>query len=374
MLLRFTAVGLIGFIVDAGVLSFLVTAGGWHHYVARGVSFPLAVTVTWLANRTWVFRKTGRVRREYLGYFAVQITGALINLGTYVAVIETWPGLATTPVIPLAVGAALGLVFNFLASRRFVFAQVEPMPGLSDVGSPTSSYSGRENLEAMKFARNYNDFLVGLVARHASGERVLDFGAGAGTFAKPLADLGYAVHCIEPDAELQETLRAQGLVTDASLDSVEPGSMDYIYSLNVLEHIDDDAAAIDSICTRLAPGGCLMLYVPAFACLYSAMDRRVGHFRRYRRDQLRRLVEDGGLVVEQIRYLDSIGFFASLAYKYFGSDSGTITGSSVRLYDRVVFPVSRLCDLFLGAVLGKNLVVVARKAVDEPVPAYDAGR
>ena len=123
MLIRFAAVGLIGFCVDAGILTLLVNGMGWHHYSARAVSFTLAVTVTWLANRSFVFARTAQPRREYVRYFAVQICGALINLGTYVAVIETWPGLGATPVIPLAIGAVLGLICNFLGSRWLVFTE-----------------------------------------------------------------------------------------------------------------------------------------------------------------------------------------------------------------------------------------------------------
>ena len=52
---------------------------------------------------------------------SVQVTGALINLSVYVLAIESFPQLARLPVIPLAIGAAVALLFNFSASRRLVF-------------------------------------------------------------------------------------------------------------------------------------------------------------------------------------------------------------------------------------------------------------
>ena len=118
---RFCAFGVVGFVVDAGVLTVLVNGYSWHPYSSRAVSFALAVTVTWLLNRTWAFARTANARSEYLRYAAIQLVGALINLATFVAAIEIAPPLGTIPAIPLAIGAAPALVFNYLASRFFVF-------------------------------------------------------------------------------------------------------------------------------------------------------------------------------------------------------------------------------------------------------------
>jgi len=118
----FAGVGAIGFIVDAGILSALVQGWGWSHYTARALSFAAAVTVTWALNRRFVFSRTRDAGREYRAYFGVQAVGAAINLGTYVAVIAIVPALARWPVLPLAAGSALALVFNYSAAARWVFA------------------------------------------------------------------------------------------------------------------------------------------------------------------------------------------------------------------------------------------------------------
>jgi putative flippase GtrA len=121
----FVIVGAIGFLVDAGILTALVTGFGAGHYVARAISFTVAVTATWYMNRRWVFDRVTahKSSREYTSYLVVQVIGAVINLSIYVAVIELVPKLAETPVIPLALGAAVALLFNFGASSRFVFAE-----------------------------------------------------------------------------------------------------------------------------------------------------------------------------------------------------------------------------------------------------------
>lgn len=118
---RYALVGVLGFIVDAGVLTFLVNGMGFGHYLSRAASFALAVTTTWLINRYWVFQAGIATRREYSAYFVVQLIGAVINLGVYVLVIELNPRLAAVPVLPLAAGAIVALLVNFLLVRQFVY-------------------------------------------------------------------------------------------------------------------------------------------------------------------------------------------------------------------------------------------------------------
>jgi putative flippase GtrA len=118
----FGTVGIIGFGIDASVLSPLVHIFGWPHHTARALSFAAAVTVTWYLNRRWVFARTHRPAREYGAYFGVQAVGATINLGMYAVVIAVVPSLVRLPVVPLAAGASLALLFNYLAASRWVFA------------------------------------------------------------------------------------------------------------------------------------------------------------------------------------------------------------------------------------------------------------
>jgi len=219
------------------------------------------------------------------------------------------------------------------------------------------------NLEVMEEAVRYNRFLLGLVQPlAAAGRRVLDFGAGSGTFAQPLRAQGADVVCVEPDPQLRLRLAEKSLRVVTDLREVEGGSIDLAYSFNVLEHIEDDAAALAALARVLRPGGRLVLYVPAFMVLYSAMDRRVGHLRRYRKRALARLVEGAGLAVEDVRYADSLGFVAALAFRAVGSRSGELSRGAVRFYDRWLFPASRALDACLAPLAGKNLVLRARRS------------
>lgn len=223
-------------------------------------------------------------------------------------------------------------------------------------------YSGTDNLEVMEEAVNYNAFVARLVTDAARpGERLLDFGAGTGTFAQRVRDAGWSPVCVEADADLCGRLRAQGFQTHASLAAVPPQGIDYAYSLNVLEHIEDDRSALAALHDVLRPGGRLGIYVPAFPVLFSAMDRKVGHFRRYRRRELMDKVAGAGFELQRCDYVDSLGFAATLANKYFGRRDGGLDRGLLRVYDRLVFPVSRLCDGLLARVVGKNLWLIARR-------------
>jgi len=232
--------------------------------------------------------------------------------------------------------------------------------------SSDSTYDGRDNLEAMKHAKRYNDFLLGLIRKYSVGHRTLDHGAGAGTFALPISDDDAGVICVEPDSSLRAELTQSGLEVASNLEEIASGSLDYAYSLNVLEHIKDDQKTVGELYRCLKPGGRLLLYVPAFSILYSQMDRHVGHFRRYRRKPLRQLLQTVGFEASAAYYVDSLGFLATLVYKLVGDRSGAVSPGSVSLYDALVFPLSRVIDFLALGSFGKNLVIVATKPLQAP--------
>jgi SAM-dependent methyltransferase len=233
---------------------------------------------------------------------------------------------------------------------------------MSEPMSPKAAtpYTGVDNLEVMLEAKNYNRYLLELVREHLGGaRRVVDFGAGAGTFATSVAEIGVALVPVEPDAALRAVLASRGLSAIADARLLPDDSFDYAYTLNVLEHIEDDVSALRVLRNKLTVGGRLLVYVPAFPVLYTSMDRKVGHVRRYTRRTLRDSVEAAGFVVDDVRYADSLGFLATLAFKLIGNDRGELNPHAVRLYDQIAFPLSRALDTVAYRWLGKNLVLVA---------------
>lgn len=225
-------------------------------------------------------------------------------------------------------------------------------------------YQGTENLEIMEQARNYNSWLGRQLLGHAvPGATVLDFGAGSGTFARRMRDAGYRVTCVEPDDGLRARLLSDGFEAVAGCDSLGARRFDLVYSLNVLEHIHDDHSAVRELADRLAPTGVILIYVPAFQLLYTSMDRKVGHLRRYRWGQLQALAESARLRVSELRYADSLGFLATLCFRFFGPADGTLNVRAIATYDAIVFPISTLLDRLTGRFFGKNLLMVASPGV-----------
>lgn len=235
---------------------------------------------------------------------------------------------------------------------------------------PNAPYHGIDNLEVLAEAENYNAFLVDAVVDAGAGcADALDFGAGTGSLSVMVRERGINVTCVETDADLRDVLREQGFDVYEDAGALEEESQEYMYSLNVLEHIEDDEGTLALLYTRLKPGGRLFVYVPAMQFLYSSMDRKIGHFRRYGKSHLVRIARRAGFNVESAKYADSVGVLATLAYKLIGSRKGDISPASIRFYDRFAFPVSRALDrIGCSRVIGKNLMVVLRRPISDFKP------
>jgi SAM-dependent methyltransferase len=213
----------------------------------------------------------------------------------------------------------------------------------------------------LKEARNYNRWLTGQViaAKPPRAAKIIDLGAGRGTFAEMLRARGLEIDCVDPDPENQVILRERGFSVHASMDEYEEESIDYVYTLNVLEHVPDDEELIRAVFSRLRSGGRLFIFVPAFPVLWSRLDDHVEHQRRYRRGPMVAMLRRAGFVLEHARYADCLGFFAALLFGR--SPNVEISPRSIWVYDRLLFPVSGFLDPVLGHFFGKNLAVICRK-------------
>ena len=225
------------------------------------------------------------------------------------------------------------------------------------------TYSGTDVLENFIEAVNYNEHLISRVLRWAPPKvkGFFDFGSGIGTFASNLRTKGYSITCIEPDKLHCEILEQNGFSIRAGLDEIPNDTIDYLYSLNVLEHIQEDQKILDQMYQKASKGGKIYIFVPAFSVLYSSFDKRVGHVRRYSQDDLLAKVKKAGFVIETTKYIDSIGFFAALVYKFLDNGKGELKLKQLLFYDRVVLPFSLAFDFIFSKFFGKNIEVIAYK-------------
>lgn len=120
---RFAFVGVIGFVVDAAMLYACLKVLGFGMYTGRLVSYLCAATTTWYLNRRMTFAHCDRAApgRQWLRFLASNGVGGLINYGSYSVIVATLPAGMLIPLLGVAAGSIAGLLFNFTASRFFVF-------------------------------------------------------------------------------------------------------------------------------------------------------------------------------------------------------------------------------------------------------------
>jgi SAM-dependent methyltransferase len=146
-----------------------------------------------------------------------------------------------------------------------------------------------------------------LLAREVSGLTpgvALDIGAAGGGNTRVLRDLGWRAVALEYGAEGAGVAHERGLAVlrgDATALPVADASVDLVVAFDVLEHIEDDDAAVAHVLRVLRPGGRYVVAVPADPRLWSAHDEAVGHVRRYTRDTLTGLLRRGGFDVGPVR-------------------------------------------------------------------------
>lgn len=125
------------------------------------------------------------------------------------------------------------------------------------------------------------------------GASILNLGAGTGDDLEVMGAFGriHAVDCEQAALDsIDPLLVAEKLLCDATRLPYPDASFDAAVAFDLLEHMEDDAAAVNEIARVLKPGGAFVFTVPAFGFLFSAHDRQLGHLRRYTKGMLRELL------------------------------------------------------------------------------------
>ena len=202
-----------------------------------------------------------------------------------------------------------------------------------------------------------------------SGPRLLEVGCGTGGNLALLRRFG-RVEAVEYDAEaraLAETksgLRVGFCALPDKLD-VEDGSFDLIVLLDVLEHVGDDIGALRRIKAKLAPGGRVLVTVPALPWLWSEHDQTHHHFRRYTRTALRRRAEAAGLNVVDAGFFSTL-LFPLVAATRFAKKALRLRGADDRMpgpvLNRILSGIFALEGKLVGRIglpIGSSLFLVA---------------
>jgi SAM-dependent methyltransferase len=221
-----------------------------------------------------------------------------------------------------------------------------------------------ETLDNLSGADNYVAWIFEQVQPHL-GDAVLEVGAGHGTFTEILSARGARVVATDVSRRCADVLRER-FAGDERVTVVHGGAdavagqppFDSAVLINVLEHIRDDDGALRDLAALLRPGGRLILWVPAFQLLYSDFDRKIGHYRRYRKGELKAQLTRAGYQVAEIRYVNSVGALAWLVVARLMHRAPT-GGRSVKIYDSYFVPVLKRLEGRRGAPFGQSVFAVA---------------
>ena len=237
--------------------------------------------------------------------------------------------------------------------------------------SANSQFGAAEELENLANADRFFGWITDELSPHL-GHRILEVGAGIGTIATKMAQRKATaeITAIEPAENLFERLRsaAAGLpnvtalqMTSQELVVTRPQQFDSVVYVNVLEHILDDAAEMRTAFDLVAPGGSLVVFVPAMSRLYGSLDYKSGHHRRYDKARLRGVIADAGFEIVELRHIEVAGVVPYwLMYRVL--DRQSLSSMSSGVFDRVVVPVSKLAQrLVPNPPIGKNLLAIARR-------------
>ena len=240
-----------------------------------------------------------------------------------------------------------------------------------DHASEPSTYVTLRRLDALK---RYNKWIWERL-RPFVGQRVLEVGAGSGTMTRYLygRELIVATDKETPYIDRLRNMfrRRPGIIVerldldnDAALD-LSRYSFDTILCINVLEHTEDDAAALRRAQQLLMPGGRIVIFVPAGRGLFGSLDRGVGHQRRYEKDELASKLRDAGFEVEQLSYQNQAGRIAWWINSRLLKRQGLPAAQS-RIFDRFV-PLFKSLEGD-DPSSGLSLIAIARKPAGAPQP------
>jgi SAM-dependent methyltransferase len=235
--------------------------------------------------------------------------------------------------------------------------------GHGETSSPTFS-------SAIADATSYTRWISETFAPYAKG-RILEVGIGHGGYFVFLSKLGrYTGIDIDPQNVAsarrrfpQADFRVSDICAKQFQSEFPQGSVDTIVCCNVIEHIENDRLAVANLANVLSTGGHLLLLVPALRQLYGDMDRLAGHHRRYDQSMMRRTLDGLPLEIRELRFFNPVGgvaWWINTFFRHKSLDSHAIN-AQIRIFDRLVVPVSRGLDFLTRGFFGQSLICIARK-------------
>ena len=228
------------------------------------------------------------------------------------------------------------------------------------------------------------NLLRDIAGSRAGSLTILDYGCGTGGNTPAYRTLGWCVG-IEPDEFAIRAAKSRGGASYCRANGIQlpfrPDSFDVVIASDVLEHIENDSAALAQIARVLKPGGSMIISVPAHQWLFSYHDTALQHFRRYSKVTLRGLLGRERLQIRRLSYWNMTLFpFLSLYRLFQQRRPHSEPRSDTRLPSGVINEVLAVLLSAEAALIrhvrlpwGLSLVVVA-ESYGEPPPQASSDR
>lgn len=227
-------------------------------------------------------------------------------------------------------------------------------------------YKGVKTLEVLEGADNYNSWIVSSLNKYIKSP-ALEIGAGTGNISQYFKNLKKIV-LTDVDDGLTEGLRirfkgnkninVEVLDISKPLGKV-PNKFSSIFLVNVLEHIKDDEKALRNIYSLLGKDGRVVMLVPAKKFAFTVLDKKLGHYRRYEKNELKEKLVKTGFIIERIEFFNIVGLLSWLIRDLINRDS-QLKPNQVRIFDSIV-PYLRKIEPKKGLPIGISLIAVGRK-------------
>ena len=217
----------------------------------------------------------------------------------------------------------------------------------------------------LQSATHYNQWIFSQLQPYVKG-RTLEVGCGSGNFTALIAQNCSELLAVDLDEgyvrQTRSRLKSYSHVNVIAADATKMESaqlFDTIIMLDVLEHIEDDVAVLQKLGQMLAPGGTLIIKVPALESLYNSLDKAVGHHRRYTSKTLRAALNKAAYTQTALSYFNLVGILGW----WLNGAKGRVTppGDQVGWFDRCV-PLFQGVEDRLGCPVGLSLFAMATGA------------
>lgn len=223
----------------------------------------------------------------------------------------------------------------------------------------------KQNVESMAQAAWYNQWILHKITKYLAGD-ILEVGFGPGNFILSLMRYG-KIWAIDIDQEYLKMIKniARNKAKTGFGDIAKgeyffrDKKFDSIVCFNVLEHIKNDNKAMKNLSQLLKPEGKLVLLVPGHQLLFGSIDKNIGHFRRYDKKGLIKLMKSNNL---KIIHSQRVNFIGAMGWWFEGKvlKKKHINATKVALFDKIARYILPLEDT-INIPIGTSILLIAQK-------------